>query len=256
MGRLALFLPRHLKPWIWRKLSDYMHLEYRLPSGLRVKIASYSDWCIYNDIFITGEYDQAIESALNSVSATKMFRVVDLGANVGFFTLRVLDIIYRRKIQFQAIECLLVEASPRLERAIRQHLQTLENSSLHTDVIIGLVGKKSGEAQLELNASECMNRVVKDGIGRFRKLAYYNLDKSLAGVDTIDLLKCDIEGSERDFLENYPHLLGKTKVAIFEFHEPQCPASFGIPEVMKAGFTSHRILYDQGHAKTVYFERT
>jgi FkbM family methyltransferase len=232
-----------------------MHLEYRVPSGIRVKIASYSDWCIYNDIFNAGEYDQAIESALKQSKTTASFRIVDLGANVGLFTLRVLDLIHRRKLSFPAVQCLLVEASPRLEQAIRNHLQGLELKGLQTQVVIGLVGKKTGEAQLELKASECMNQVVKEGNRQSRKVAYYNLDEALAGVPIIDLLKCDIEGSERDFLENYPHLLRKTTVAVFEFHEPQCPASFGLPVVMKAGFTSSRVLYDQGRATTVCFER-
>jgi FkbM family methyltransferase len=255
MNRITAILPRRLKPWLWRKLSDYMHLEYRLPSGIRLKIASYSDWCIYNDIFIAGEYDQAIDAALNKSKAAGTLRVVDLGANVGFFTLRVLDLISRQKISFQSINCLLVEASPRLEQAIRSHLQNLEQKGLQTHVVIGLVGQKTGEAKLEFSKSECMNQVVKQGSNKTRTMAYYDLDKTLAAVPTIDLLKCDIEGSERTFLENYPHLLRKTTVAIFEFHDPQCPTSFGLPEVMKAGFTSNVVLCDQGRAQTVCFER-
>jgi FkbM family methyltransferase len=232
-----------------------MHLEYRLPSGIRAKIASYSDWCIYNDIFSAGEYDQAIEAALGKSKNSETFRLVDLGANVGFFTLRVLDLIRRRKMSFSAVDCLLVEASPRLEESLRSHLQSLRQKGLQTQVVIGLIGKRTGEAPLEIKASSCMNQVVKESSRKSCPMAYYDLEEALTGVASIDLLKCDIEGSERDFLENYPHLLRKTKAAIFEFHEPQCPASFGIPEVMKAGFTSHSVLLDQGQAKTVCFER-
>jgi FkbM family methyltransferase len=255
MNHIAAILPRRLKPWLWRKLSDYMHLDYRLPSGIRLKIASYSDWCIYNDIFIIGEYDEAIEAALQKASPTEVFHLVDLGANVGFFTLRVLDLINRRKISFPAISCLLVEASPRLEQAIRDHLQSAHLASLQTQVVIGLVGKRTGHARLELRASECMNQVVAAGRGHARTMAYYDLDQALTEVANIDLLKCDIEGSERDFLDNYPHLLRKTQAAIFEFHEPQCPASVGVPELMKAGFINNRVLYDQGQAQTVSFAR-
>jgi FkbM family methyltransferase len=255
MNYMTKVLPRRLKPWLWRKLSDYMHLEYRLASGMRIKIASYSDRCIYNDIFVVGEYDQAIESALTRSTTSGTFRVVDLGANAGFFTLRVLELINRRKIPFSVVDCLLVEASPRLEQTIRNHLHGLKHEGLRTQVVIGLVGKRTGEAQLELGASECMNQVVKHSSGESFKISYYDLDVPLGKVAFIDLLECDIEGSERDFLENYQHLLQKTGVAVFEFHEPQCPAKFGLPEVMRAGFTCNQVLYDQGNAQTVCFER-
>jgi FkbM family methyltransferase len=170
--------------------------------------------------------------------------------------LRVLDLIKRRQLSFPAVECLLVEASPRLERIIRNHLQHVQQNGLQSRIVIGLVGKKKGEAQLEFSASECMNRVVKESHGKSKIIAYFDLDKALEKVTDIDLLKCDIEGSERDFLENYPHLLRKTKVAAFEFHEPECDAPFGSAEVMKAGFTKSRVICEQGLAQTVCFERS
>jgi FkbM family methyltransferase len=255
MSRLAALIPRNLKPWIWKKLSGLMHLHYRLPSGLEVRVRSFSDWCIYNDIFVAAEYDEAIDAALDRAKGGDSFRVVDLGANVGFFTLRVVDRMIRRKISFPAVECLLVEASPRLQEDIQWHLDTAKVAGFRARIVNGLVGKKTGDADLEIHASECMNQVTTVPGSRSRRVAYYDLDEELFPVNGIDLLKCDIEGSERDFLESYPHLLNKTQVAIFEFHEPQCPAKDGVPAVMKAGFSRNRLLLDQGCAQTVFFER-
>jgi FkbM family methyltransferase len=255
MSRLAAFLPRSLKPWLWRKLSGLMHLHYRLPSGLEVRITSFSDWCIYNDIFVAGEYDEAIDAALNRASGAASFRMVDLGANVGFFTLRVLERMIRRKISFPSVDCLVVEASPRLQDHIHWHLDGAALAGLKVKIVNGLVGKKTGDAALEIRPSECMNQVTTDPGGSLRRVAYYDLDAELSLAASIELLKCDIEGSERDFLEHYPHLLRKTQVAIFEFHEPQCPAKVGVPKVMEAGFLRNRILLDQGCAQTVSFER-
>src|SRR5450756_1444728 len=161
MSHVAAILPRQIKPWLWRKLSDHMQLSYRLPSGLRARIASYSDWCMYNDIFVAGEYDKAIEAALDRAKPDQTFRVVDLGANVGFFTMRVLDLIARRHIAFDRIECLLVEASARLHPSLHRHLGNIDRKELTTKIVIGLVGLKTGEAQLVLKASACMNEVVK-----------------------------------------------------------------------------------------------
>ncbi len=255
MSRLASILPRSLKPWLWQRLSQLMHLQYQLPSGIRAQIASYSDWCIYNDIFVAGEYDRAINAALDRAKPARTFRVVDLGANVGFFTLRVLDLIVRRQIPFDRIDCLLVEASPRLRPSLHRHLDNIDRKELTTKIVIGLIGLKTGEARLALKASECMNQVVEEPAGTSRSVPYYNLDEALDETAGISLLKCDIEGSERDFLENYPHLLRNTQVAVFEFHDPMCPASAGVPKVMSAGFTTSHILLDQGHATTIFFER-
>jgi FkbM family methyltransferase len=255
MSQLATILPRSLKPWLWRKLSDAMHLQYRLPSGIQAQIASYSDWCIYNDIFVAGEYDQAINAALDKAEFGPTFRIVDLGANVGFFTMRALDLISRRQIQFERIDCLLVEASSRLAPSLHQHLDNIKHDGFTAKIVIGLVGLKTGEATLALQASECMNHVVKKPVRACRSVAYYNLEDVLADTDEINLLKCDIEGSERDFLASYPQLLHNTQVAVFEFHDPMCPASVGIAHLMNAGFTSSHVLLDQGNAQTVFFER-
>ena len=255
MSHLAAIIPRHLKPWLWRKLSDGMQLQYRLPSGIRAHIASYSDWCIYNDIFVAGEYDKAIEAALDKAKPGQTFRVVDLGANVGFFTMRVLDLIARRQMRFGHIDCLLVEASPRLRPSLGRHLDRLDQKEVTTKIVTGLIGLKTGEAQLALKASECMNQVVEKPAATSCLVSYYNLEDTLDKTAEISLLKCDIEGSERDFLESYPQLLRNTQVAVFEFHDPMCPAPFGISKVMQAGFAASHVLLDQGNAKTVFFER-
>ena len=100
-----------------------------------------------------------------------------------------------------------------------------------------------------------MNQVIDTPASGSCRVPYYNLDEALDATAGINLLKCDIEGSEREFLKTYPHLLRRTQVAVFEFHDPMCPASVGVPQVMSAGFTSNDVLLDQGHAKTVLFER-
>lgn len=255
MIRLASIIPRRLKPWLWRQLSQLMHLQYRLPSGIHAQVSSYSDWCIYNDIFVAGEYDRAIHAALDKANPGKTFQIMDLGANVGFFTMRVLDLIARRRIQFERIHCLLVEASPRLRPSLHRHLDMIERKELTTKIVTGLVGLRTGEAGLALKASECMNQVAEKPSGMSCRVPYYNLDDALDETTEVSLLKCDIEGSERDFLESYPELLRKTKVAVFEFHDPMCPASLGVPKVMNAGFVANQVLLDQGLAKTIMFER-
>src|SRR5438045_3636189 len=58
-------------------------------SGMQLRIANPSDWLVFNEIFVKGEYDTAIEIALENV--VDQLNVLDVGANVGFFSFRVLD---------------------------------------------------------------------------------------------------------------------------------------------------------------------
>ena len=255
MIHLATMLPRRLKPWLWRKLSDNMHLEYRLPSEIQVKIASYSDWCIYNEIFVGGEYDVAICSALDKAKLRGKFRAVDLGANVGFFSLRILDLIRRHKFSFSQIEILMVEASPILDHELRERMAKVLQNGLSIKIVHGLVGEKKGQGQLQIATAEIKNSVVQRSSSHTFPVDYVDLDILLGADERINLLKCDIEGSEVAFLKNYISLLKKTEIAVFEFHEPACPCETGIADVMKAGFTNHTVLLDHGNMWTVLFQR-
>jgi hypothetical protein len=61
-----------------------LRLEHSLPTGINIRIDSLADWAIYNDIFVSTEYDIAIRRALNGCNGC--CRVLDLGANVGSVT--------------------------------------------------------------------------------------------------------------------------------------------------------------------------
>lgn len=249
------FAPKALKIWLWRLASKHLHLDRQLKSGYQVRISSYSDWCIFNDLFVDGEYDPAINVMLDRVKGASSIRVIDLGANVGFFSARVLDQMQRRGIQIPTVEILLVEGSPALESELKERIGSIVQPGVRAKVLIGLVGEKSGTAQLKIGISQSGNKVVELADPDSNTVSYIDLEAQLGGITTINLLKCDIEGSEEAFLRNYAELLKKTEVAIFEFHEPDCPAAVGVRKVMEAGFARHQLLLDQGHAQTVFFER-
>src|ERR1700730_457170 len=120
-----------IREWYWRVKSRILYqslyklldLEHTLDSGLTVKVASKGEWWTYNDIFVNGEYDVPIQSALGAASSGRPFVVLDLGANVGYFALRVLDLIRRRHLDGILPDITMVEGSPEtfgeLERRIR-----------------------------------------------------------------------------------------------------------------------------------------
>jgi len=255
MTSLKRFVPGGIKAAIWRLASKHLHLDWLLASGYRVKIASYADWCIYNDVFVEGEYDVAIDSALNAFRGSGHFQVVDLGANVGFFALRVLDRIKRVGSTATRVDVLCVEASHSLERELKDRLDCRGDSGVSIKIVHGLVGERTGYGRLEFAPSQIMNRVYEGSGGAGRDVSYVDVESALPGVERIHLLKCDIEGSEAAFIRSYPTLLRRTEVAVFEFHEPACSFQDGTEAVMREGFSKSTILRDQGTAQTVLFER-
>jgi hypothetical protein len=51
---------------------------------------------------------------------------------------------------------------------------------------------------------------------------YVDIEAFLPSGKEVDLLKCDIEGSEELFVKEYSGLLCRTKLAVFEFHGNDC----------------------------------
>jgi hypothetical protein len=70
--------------------------------------------------------------------------------------------------------------------------------------------------------------------------------------DHIDLLKCDIEGSELLFLNNYTDLMTKVKYAVFEFHPHLCDIDECFRLLSDAGFIHHKNLRIS-YPPTVFF---
>jgi hypothetical protein len=91
----------------WRNLD----LNWTLRSGLSVAVESQAEWVIYNDIYVDGEYDLAIQKALLSFQEKEDFLLLDIGANVGFFSLKVIDLILINNPKAK-IQSTLIEGSP------------------------------------------------------------------------------------------------------------------------------------------------
>ena len=219
--------------WLYQTLYGFLELENTLPSGIALQVKSKGEWWVYNDVFVNGEYDAPILRALEKCSPDQPLTVLDLGANVGYFTLRVADLV-RQKYPGCRVDITMVEASPKVfsELQARMSSQALPEVILH--MVQGLVGKRSGSAALRESAIHVKNSIM-DGGGR-ETVPFLNLDSCLQHVDEIDLLKCDIEGAELLFLENYESLLTKVKSAVFELHHEMCDTSKCLEILRRNGF--------------------
>ena len=82
----------------------------------------------------------------------------------------------------------------------------------------GLVGLKEGEAYISASHVHYGNAISSRAKAGAIGVPFVNLIEILRHADEIDLLKCDIEGAEFEFIENYEDLLKKVRAAVFEFH--------------------------------------
>ena len=129
-----------LRKWVWMRLNP----SWTLKSGLVIRVLNYNDWMIYNDIFVDGEYDVPLKRLLEK-STPATARVLDLGANVGFFTLRLADAFLQRGRS--AFEVLMIEGSPSTYAELRQRLSVNDNLlSGKIRALHGLARRRSGRS--------------------------------------------------------------------------------------------------------------
>jgi FkbM family methyltransferase len=130
-------------------------------------------------------------------------KVVDLGANMGIFTAQAVA-------QGDRVKVVAVEADPRECDHLRQTLAD-NHADSRADVLNGFIGGITG-FQTDLKATDRAAKVTT--ISESEIL-------SCLGGGPIDLLKCDIEGSEFALFANPGPLLAATRQIAMELH-PAC----------------------------------
>jgi FkbM family methyltransferase len=250
-SRIAGFLPRSVEDslraryWnfkshlLYRRLYEFLDLQYTLQSGLMVQVATKGEWWSYNDIFVNQEYDLPIQCALAARSAEDSFTVLDLGANVGYFVLRLVDLMRRNGLQHLATDLISVEGSPSVFRQLEQRLAQQDLSPVTPRLIHGLVGRRTGNSTIREYALHVKNTIMPgeqlhDRSGGV-EVGFVDLAPVFEGR-TIDLLKCDVEGSELLFLENYGDMLSRVRHAVFEFHDKFCDTARCVSILQDSGF--------------------
>jgi FkbM family methyltransferase len=155
----------------------------------------------------------------------------------------------------------LVEASPSLAVELGRRV-AISDQRVSIQVLSGLVGKKGGFGMFNFAKEDNQNFVgEEEAIGSWvrtkgsRTLPYLDLTKAAAETPVIDLIKCDIEGSEFDFINTYADLLTKTVRLVVEFH-----STFGDPlsaaeALAGMGFHHRAILRDSPETPVFYFSR-
>lgn len=221
--RVARTLRFHLRRWLRRHAWKLLGLRAGTAVGLTIPIRDEADWILFDDIFLKGEYDRAISELLEQAPGDRRIEILDLGANIGYFTLRTAQRLLeeRRGDDFRLT---LVEGSPKTHRRLRTNLAAQEPLRGRVEVVHGLVGRTTGTGRIAERSFHATSRVVgpNDRAWRAREVPFHDLGPYWAEAGTIDLLKCDIEGAEEAFLESYRHLLPTVRLAVFELHHDAC----------------------------------
>lgn len=252
-----------LKHRIWGLLTERMHFDYVLRSGIKVIVRNYADWCTYNDIFVNGEYAEAIHDAIaewTPSAATERLCVLDLGANTGYFTIQLAD-FFLHKCPAGRLLVAPVEASPKVAEELRRRL-VIPAVRVEVKLVNGLVGKKAGAGRLNFGKEDTVNFVGDAGVDAQwngaaggQTVPYADLDSVAAEMPVVHLIKCDVEGSEFPFLENYPALLAKTRRMVIEFHSPFGNIAAATERLRAMGFTKVTTLRESPQTPTIYFAR-
>jgi FkbM family methyltransferase len=213
-------------------------LRHTLPSGVSVAITNASDWAIYNELFVDGEYDDAIRTVTTSDAVDPL--VLDLGGNVGYFALRFADLWWRARGD-QPFRMVSVEGSPRTYAQLARHLAQPQLAGRCVPCH-GLVGRRTGSASISTSTFSGLNSTrTRQSFSR-AEVPFVDLDALLPAATQIALVKCDIEGAEELFLETYPSLLRRVAVLVVEFHPELNNVGRCRGVLHEAGLVNHRPL--------------
>jgi len=247
--RMIEAINERLNAACWRRLD----LRWRLRSGVEIAVRSRAEWVIYNDIFVEGEYDEPLRRAIADCPPGQDLRILDLGANVGYFGLRAFDRVAAAGPRGPRIMLTMVEGSPAVFNELQQRMrQPRCDGGVH--LVSGLAGHRTGSAEIVQGPFHVENRVVKRRQPGTVTVAYVDLDALLDPGAVVDLLKCDIEGGEQDLIGGYPALLARTRRAVFELHPGKCDVPHCLAALERAGLTSSLTLRETPQFSVRLFE--
>jgi FkbM family methyltransferase len=249
-------MPQPFKTRIRELVTQKPQFGWTLKSGLKVRVSSNSDWTIYNDIFVDGEYDLPIQFALQSTSTDRAMNVLDLGANVGLFTLRFVDLFRRQRGREPPFRVTLLEGSPHIAAELSRRLLDENGLGDWLRIVQGLVGERAGTAKFGEYDFHAINSIFFDSMAKSTEVDFVDLDTLFDQDEIIDLLKCDIEGAELNFVKNYPALLGRTRTAVFELHHDKCDTEMCRTVLRTAGLCDQRLLRKTEAFSVWHFRRT
>jgi FkbM family methyltransferase len=240
-------ISRKFKNYFRNKVWIFLKATWKLRSGIDIIVANDSDWFVYNEIFANKEYDPAISLLLSADTSNPL--ILDLGANVGYFALKIADELTQAGIgNFRIVA---IEASASNFQALKHRMsQPLLRNQVKP--YLGLAGYKSGSQAVVHSQQHYGHSVIPENTmgAKNAVVDYLNIDNLINDTDKISFLKCDIEGSEEIFIKEYLTLLQKVENAVFEFHAGECNVDHCRQMLSEVGLFSKGIIKEDSVYKT------
>ena len=190
--------------------SNYFNelgLSFPLDNGYWAHLMENDSYNSFSEIFIQQEYKDFLPKG-------NLLKVIDLGANYGYFSLWL-----QSKIASDEFRSLLIEPS----LLCRRSLDNLIAQSILTDrfkYIQGAIGRPTDSKvnffERPFMAGSSFELSDKENSYSVNILKVEEFLQALP--PPYDLIKCDIEGSEWDFIEHYPEILQNSKYLLMEWH--------------------------------------
>lgn len=208
---LSGFLLLVKKYWFKNQNISFSSSNYSQPILIRNNT---TDFSTFIQVFINNEYSIAYDFEPKVI--------IDCGANVGYAAVYF-------KTKFPNVKIISIEP----DDSNFEFLQ--KNTKNYTDIIClkGAIWNKETKLELKdmgLGKSALMVEESLDSTQNTMKT--YTIDHLMKQfqLDQIDIIKIDIEGSEKELFEsNFEHWLPKTKVIVIELHDRMrkgCSKSF------------------------------
>jgi len=187
-------VPTTFKPFKW--VTD---------TGVPLEVKNEHDLVVFCDIFVNNEYP-----IFPKVNPARTAKILDLGANIGYFSLYA---AHRCKKFGQPYTIFSVEGNPDNYDVLTERTKWDGNIRPY----FGLIGKKKGSAYITASANHATCSVVPLK-SKYPKIKVDYIDLNNIGQQSYDIIKCDIEGAEFDFIKNYPEILKGSWMVFMEVH--------------------------------------
>ncbi|MBO9198831.1 MULTISPECIES: FkbM family methyltransferase [Niastella] len=176
-----------------------------------------SDFKVFRAIAVFGQYNVPIITGSNNVKT-----IIDLGSNIGFSVMHF-------KSKFPDAQVIAVEPEKhnfeQLVKNVKGYSKVvcLQNAIWYSEKKLGIFDSGLGEYGF---------RVVDGNQKQVGSVDAITMDDIISkyGLQTIDILKIDIEGAEKElFTYNYENWLPKVRCIVIELHDtfhPGCATAF------------------------------
>ncbi|MBT5716913.1 MAG: FkbM family methyltransferase [Opitutae bacterium] len=200
---------------IRQKLLFYLKTHYYrefnisipLKNGYWAQLLEPDSYDSFSEIFIKEEYKDLLPKETPS-------KVIDLGSHYGFFSLWLQSIYPESKLK-----CLLIEPSalcfPSL-KALTANEQ-FNGRFIHLDQVIGDPSEGTSTFyERPFMASSALPNSMDEQSRSAQVLAVENVTQKMP--PPYDLIKCDVEGAEWEFLKHYEPIIKASRTLVMEWH--------------------------------------